>query len=302
LDVALVGHMVVDTVVRSGEMRKSLGGTVVYGALAALKHNARPLIISKIGEDFPDEYLLFLSNAGVNLSRVKVTRKPSTRFKLVYHNLDRTLYLLSRCEDITAYDIRREDVADKPVIVGAVIGEVSKDALEYISSRAALTAMDIQGYIRQATEEKEVTLSPSPAIAEAISNTEIIHAELYEAKALWGIEDPLKAGEAFVKTGVAIALITVGEEGSYVVTKERALKVPAARPSAVVDATGSGDVYMTVFTIEYHRTGDLALAAAMASAASSFLVEKKGVAGLRPRWVVKKRAEEVLNAIEEVKT
>ncbi len=301
MEVTLVGHMVVDTVVRDNEMRKALGGTVVYGALAALKHNVKPIVISKIGSDFPDEYLMFLSRSGVDLSGVKVSKMASTRFKLVYKDTERTLYLLSKCEDITAFDIKPESVEGKPVIIGAVIGEVTSDALDYISKKAALVAIDIQGFIRQVDETGVVKLAPTEAAGKAISSADIVHAEMYEAEAMLGVSDPVKAGKALVELGAGIALITMGVEGSLVVTKKRIIRVPAAKPSRVADITGAGDVYTSVFTIEYHKTGDLAVAAAMASAAASYLVEKEGISGLRPRWQIRRRAQEVLAGIEEVK-
>ena len=301
MEAAFIGHMVIDTVVKNSEMRKALGGTVVYGALAALKHNVRPIVISKVGTDFPDEYLMFLSRLGVDIAGVRISDKPSTRFKLVYKGEERKLYLMARCENITSFDIKPQSVENKPVIVGAVIGEITKDALQYVAEKSSILAIDVQGFIRQVGEKGEVTLVPSERAAEAISLADVVHAELYEAKAMLGIDDPVKAGKALIELGASIALVTEGVKGGYVVTKERVLRVPAASTNRVVDPTGAGDVYTTVFTIEYQKSGDMIHAAAMASAASSFLVEKEGVSGLKPRWQVKRRAEEVLAAIEEIK-
>ena len=59
-------------------------------------------------------------------------------------------------------------------------------------------------------------------------------------------------------------------------------------------------MFVTVFTIEYQKSGDIAEAAAMATAAASFLVEAVGPGGLRSRWEVRRRAASVIEQIEEV--
>lgn len=301
MDVFLLGHLVVDIIVRKGNVRRSLGGTVTYGAMAALRHRARTHIVSKIGLDFPDEYFLFLTRSGVDVSHVSVSKDlPTTKFKLVYEDSDRTLYLLSRCEDILSGDIPGEKIKGGIVIIGSLIGEVSPAVIQEVSEKAALVASDLQGYLRRVGPDRKVSLAVTREAALITSISDIVHAELVEARVLLGDAPPEVLAKKLVQMGAGIALVTMGEKGAYVATAGKTYYVPAAEAARVVDRTGAGDVFTTVFTIEYQRSGDIKEASSYAAAATSFLVEKPGIEGLRNRWELQNRAEKVLNNIKEV--
>jgi len=301
MDATFIGHISVDMVTRGGEMRKAMGGTVVYGSVAATKHGYRSSIISKVGRDFPDEYLIYLSRLGIDISGIKVSNKPTTKFKLVYENSERKLYLLSKCEDISSFDLTSRFIEGHVVLIGPLIGEISLDAIKYISTKAELAALDIQGFVRKVNPDKSITLQPMENALTAIGLVDIVHAELSEAETLVGTNNPEKAGKNLIEAGTKIALVTMGENGAYIVTREESFYVPAAKPSRVVDLTGSGDVFTTVFTLEYHKTRNLKRAAAMAAAAVSFLIEKEGISGLRPRWQIRRRAEYILRELQQTK-
>ena len=302
MDLLLVGYLVVDVIVTRGTLRRRLGGTAAYGSFAALKHRVRPHVVSKIGLDFPDEYLMFLSRSGVDISHVQVSRSmPTTKFKHVYEGEERISYLLSRCEDILLGDIPLEKVKGNPVIVGALVGEVPPDVVQEIAERAAMVVTDIQGYVRRVDEKRRIYLTATPEAKLVIPLSDIVHAEVSEAKAVYGDAEPAQLAEKMVKDGAGISLVTLGSLGAYVATSQKTYYVPAAEASAIIDRTGAGDVFTTVFAIEYMNTGDVREAAAYAAAAASFLVEKPGFNGLRDRWEVRARAEQVLKGIRQVR-
>ncbi len=300
LDVVLVGHIVIDTVVRGRRRWQSLGGTVVYGAFAALRSEARPLILSKVGEDFPDEYFLFLSRSGIDLTHVRVARgSRTTRFKLTYRNGERELVLQSRADDITAYDVGLAELGGKVAIVGPVIGEVGLDALEAVRSKASLVALDLQGFLRVAEVRGAVKLVRSEKAVRALAYADVVHADADEAAVLTGMQPP-EAAVWIAQRGPRVALVTVGHRGAYVATRDELMYVPSFEPSQVVDTTGAGDVFLTVFTAEHARGASVEEAAAMAAAASSFRVEGQGFEGLRERWLVRGRAQKILANIQRL--
>ncbi len=299
-EVVLVGHVTIDTIVKGNDMRRSLGGTVVYGSLASLKHGAQPVVYSKIGRDFPDEYLIWLSRMGIDISGIKFCTSPTTKFKIRYEGGGRSLFLMSRCDDILPEDIDVERIRNKAVIVGPIISEIPLETLRLIAKHGAIIALDIQGYVRKVNEERFIELSSTPIAVAALHYSDVIHAEASEVAALTGVEDPVEGAKRLIDMGAGIILVTLGLKGSYVVTRRRVYFVPSASSRRVVDETGSGDVFVTVFTIEYQKSGDIAEAAAMATAAASFLVEAVGPGGLRSRWEVRRRAASVREHIEEV--
>lgn len=296
----LLGHIVVDTIVHGNTVRRSLGGTVVYGALASLRHGFVPHIVSKVGPDFPDEFLVFLSRNGIDISGVRISPCKTTRFKLVYKDSDRLLYVPSRCSNIEPEDVLSAKMDDSVAIVGPVIGEVPLDTLKATSGRAAITAIDLQGFIRRVDKDSRVRFERTPQAIESLKYADIVHAEIFEAKIILGDKDPPSLASELVDLGAGISLVTLGEEGAYVATKRRILYIPAAEPRRVVDSTGSGDVFTSVFTLEYYKTSDIVHAATMAAAAASYLVERPGIEGLQDRWKVKRRAEKIVGGVEVI--
>ncbi len=159
----------------------------------------------------------------------------------------------------------------------------------------------LQGYVRRVDERRRIHLAATHEARLIIPLSDIIHAEVSEAKVLYGEAEPALLAEKLVKDGAGIALVTMGSSGAYVATSRKTYYVPSAEPSAVIDPTGAGDVFTTVFAVEYMNTGDVREAAAYAAAAVSFLVEKPGFNGLRDRWEVRERAERVLEGVKEVR-
>lgn len=300
MDVFLLGHMVVDSVSHHGRSRKSLGGTVSFGAYAALRHQAKPHIVSKIGLDFPDEYLIQLSRDGIDISHVKVSRnRPTTRFKLVYEDHGRVLYLQARCEDILLGDVPLDEIKGNVAVIGSIIGEVPPNVVQAVSEKAALTVSDIQGYIRKVSRDRKVYFTATPEARAVISVSDIVHGEAVEAKVLYGELPPKELAWNFVKDGAGIGVVTMGPEGAYIATSQKGYYIPPAPSGPVVDRTGAGDVFTTVFAIEYQRNGDIKEAGAYASAAASYLIEKPGIDGLKSRWELRGRVEAVLEKIVE---
>lgn len=88
--------------------------------------------------------------------------------------------------------------------------------------------------------------------------------------------------------------MTMGEKGSMLTKKgEKILKIPAFKPRRVLDETGAGDVYFSIFLYEFIHSDKswktIEEIAYLASAAASFLVEKRGSAGFATKRAVLKR-------------
>ena len=93
-----------------------------------------------------------------------------------------------------------------------------------------------------------------------------------------------------------IYIMTLGEKGSMLTKKgEKILKIPAFKPRRVTDETGAGDIYFSIFLYEFIRSDKsweaVKNAAYLASAAASFLVEKRGPAGFETKKRVLKRVK-----------
>ncbi len=75
--------------------------------------------------------------------------------------------------------------------------------------------------------------------------------------------------------GCYIGIVTLGEKGAIVATKDRKFRVPAF-PVRVKDCTGAGDAYSAGFLAEYLRTKDPYKSALFAVATASLVIEGTG--------------------------
>ena len=71
-DVAVVGHFSIDTILLPSRTKPFvvLGGAATYTSFAAKRLDATASVISKVGGNFPEAYLWWLSQEGINISGV----------------------------------------------------------------------------------------------------------------------------------------------------------------------------------------------------------------------------------------
>jgi adenosine kinase len=74
----------------------------------------------------------------------------------------------------------------------------------------------------------------------------------------------------------SLVVLTRGDQGSAVMTREGMVEVPVARPEQVVDPTGAGDAYRAGLLAGLLRGLDLPQAARMGALAATYAVERNG--------------------------
>jgi len=79
-----------------------------------------------------------------------------------------------------------------------------------------------------------------------------------------------------VRTECELAAITAGEEGSYVVSSDDVVKVPAEPVARVLDTTGAGDLYAAGFLFGYTRSLPLAECGRIGSLAAAEVISHVG--------------------------
>ena len=98
MNVLVAGFMTIDKIELPVRTISSVGGPPTYAGLLCSRFGLDVMALTKIGVDFPDEQLVWLSRNGLQLRAVdKSKTKKTTRFKLVVKGDDRALYLMERC-------------------------------------------------------------------------------------------------------------------------------------------------------------------------------------------------------------
>ncbi len=309
--IIFTGHFAIDNIIRFKRLNKpSLGGSVSYCTLALSNYtqDAKIGIISHIGKlNFNNSLLDKIKNKKIDLRGIKYSQVKNTKFVLDYFDHSRTLTLKSKSPNLDFKDIPLEYLNNPPDIFVLVplCNEISYEYVAQILKNFsdAYIGIDLQGFIRKIDEDGKVTYIYENEI---ISNMKKIIDLIGDRLILKGSEEEMNliAGECddFEKVMIhcnnydnnGIYIMTLGEKGSMLTKKgEKILNIPAFEPRRVVDETGAGDVYFSIFLYEYIHSDksweSIEKAAYLASAAASFLVENKGPAGLENKKAVLKR-------------
>ncbi len=309
--IIFAGHFAIDHIIRFKRINKpSLGGSVSFCSLALRKYtkNADISIVSHIGKlNFNNTLLNKIRVKNINLGGIKYSQVKNTNFILDYFDHARTLTLRSRSPNLNFNDIPSEFL-DNPPDIFVLVPLCNEISYEYVSQVLktfpdAYIGIDLQGFIRKIDETGKVTyvydneiLTNLRKIIDLIGDRLILKGSEEEMKLIAGecegFEEVMSYCNQYENDGIYI--MTLGEKGSMLTRKgEKVLKIPAFKPRKVIDETGAGDVYLSIFLYELFHSDkswkSVKKAAYLASAAASFLIEKKGPAGFETRKAVLKR-------------
>ncbi len=276
-DLVTVGHFSIDLILspKIAAPRPTLGGSPTYTSLAARRLGAKVSVVSKVGGDFGEEYVTWLSAQGVDLSGLKRIRDAqTTRYLLRYEKGGRRLQLKGRAPPIVLEDVP-EDLEAKAVHVAPIAGEVPPEVIDGLRRSTGILSLDPQGFVRRFDGEGNVTLKrwTDPRV---LGQIDVYKSSTDEVRMVTGLKDLRSAMEKIHEQGARIVLVTRGVKGSAMLSEEGFYDIPACKPQAVRDPTGIGDAFIGAFLAEYVRGKDPRWCARVGSAAASFTIEGVG--------------------------
>jgi len=312
LSFLFIGHLAIDSIIRFKKLRKpTLGGSVSFGSLALRKYcqNENISIVSNLGSlNFNMSLLKLLERNNIDLRGIKWSDSNNTNFVLDYINHSRTLTLKAKSPNLKFDDFPEEYVNNQPDIIVLVplCNEISYNYVSEILNTFpdVFIGIDLQGFIRHINSNGIVSyiwdenlIKNMNKIINLIGDRLILKGSEIEMKLLSGNEDldaVMNHFNIFDNNGIYI--MTLGEAGSMIIKKGQGiLKIPAFKAKKVIDETGAGDVYLAIFLYEFLNSDmswmDIKNSAYLASAAASFLVERKGPDGFKCKTKVLKRVK-----------
>jgi sugar/nucleoside kinase (ribokinase family) len=286
VDVAVIGHFSIDTIVLPSRTLPFvvLGGAATYTSFAAKRLGATSSVISRVGGNFPEAYLWWLRQEGIDLSGVtKRADEPTTSFELTYSEdlVERVLKLKSKGVPISVADLPG-DLHAKAVHVAPIANEVSFEVVEELKHCTDVLSLDPQGVLRSFDEAGNVTEN-ADVDARIFSLINIYKSSQNEIFKLTGESELKPAIRAIHDVGVETVIVTLGAKGSLLSVEGAQYNIAACPSKVVVDPTGAGDVFIGGFLTEYLRQKDSIWCACVGSAAASVVVE-----GLGPTYFGKK--------------
>jgi len=295
-DVAVVGHFAIDTIRLPSRSAPFvvLGGSVTYVSFVTKRLDATVSIISKVGGDFPEAYMWWLREEGIDLSGVvKLKKERTTRFELEYSAdlSNRTLKLESKATPIKLSNLPKSLQA-KAVHVAPIAGEISYEVVERLKGHAEVLSLDPQGLLRRFSKTGNVT-SRAKVDKRLFSLINIYKSSLDEINALTGHSDLKSAIKAVHDFGVETVIVTLGAKGAVLSVMGTLYNIPACSSRVFVDPTGAGDAFIGGFLTEYIRQKDSLWCACVGSAAASLVIEGIGPTFFGEKEEIYQRARSV---------
>ncbi len=296
-DLVTVGHFALDTILSTKiiQPKITLGGSPTYVSVAAAKLGASVSVISKVGEDFPNEYSTWLRNNDVDLSGLRVSTARTTHYVLEYKNWMRQLRLETQAPPILSTDIPSS--LDAQILhVSPIANEVSSTVVTRLRKLAKVLSLDPQGFVRTFDKSRNVHLKRW-LDSEVLEQTDIFKSATSEIQAVTGTKDLKLAMKHIGDYGIEIVIVTRGLKGSTLLFDKKFYNIPVCKSKTVVDPTGAGDAYIGAFLAEYLRDKDLVWCCSVGSAAASFVVEDIGPTRFGERHEVYERANGIYEKV-----
>jgi ribokinase len=251
------------------------GGKGSNQALAAAKLGADVTFVGRIGPDDFGRFALRLYEAS-GVSTAHIARDESVHSGVSVILIDATGRNLIMVVPGANFRLTREDIdrAEAAFAASAVVGfqlETNLEIVEYAVGRASDAGA-------------RVLLDPAPArsLPDALlAKLWCIKPNEHEASTISGVQvvdvpSAVEAGRWFLSRGVQVALVTLGERGAVLVTKDERLHFSAPRVKAV-DTTGAGDTFCGAFMAALAAGESLQHAIRHANCAASVSVTRLGV-------------------------
>ena len=302
-DLVTVGHFAIDLIASPAiaAFEQALGGSPTYVSLAARKLGARVSVISKVGEDFPNEYSASLKTSKVDLSGLKRVRGGfTTKFILRHEGDECHSQLLSRAPPISVRDIP-SSLRARIIHVAPIADELSRAVVSDLRTKTGILSLDPQGFVRKVDRSGNIHLKRwrDKRVLELI---DLYKSSLGEIRMVTGQTDLRLAMKEIRDYGVGIVVATRGVKGSTLLHEGVFHEVPACKPRIVRDLTGAGDAYIGAFLAEFIHGKEPSWCSCVGSAAASFVVEGVGPVMFGGKKEIYKRAariyEEGLECLE----
>lgn len=252
------------------------GGCSFNSAVTASKLGLHAGVIAVEGQDFLSKgYNKYLENLGVDISGVIIL--PDER---------------------SGHGFLLIDKEGNSIVLGnlgaALLQETQSPNPEIIkNSRALIVTPTFDNFTLKACQIGKKSgvvvavngsLTTWPEIAPSFVNAiDILFCNKFEVDSLINLLGLIKVEDLF-NFGLTTIIITLGEIGCKIITRDFSTVVPAVKPRKFVDQTGAGDAFVGATMSGLLMGFDLVTAARIGNTVGSFIVEERGAQTNIPDW------------------
>lgn len=243
------------------------GGTAPNIAYTLALLGEHPHLMATVGEDF-SEYRAWLEDKGIDTSTVKVipglqtasffatTDKANSQIASFYPGAMANAGELSFKQNGALQPDLVVISPNDPGAMGKYVNECIELGIPYFYDPS-------QQIVRMDTRELRIGLEGAKAL----------FVNDYEFSL---IEKHLGLNQADILRWVEILVVTCGEKGAEITTRQEQIHIPVVPVSEIVDPTGVGDAFRGGFLVGYAHGWDLGLCGQMGSLAAAYCLEGDG--------------------------
>ncbi|RNJ78574.1 MAG: ribokinase [Nitrosopumilus sp. H8] len=259
---AIFSHGAVDTITLDGSRYEQIGGPACYCGITARQFGFDVDLATRIGPDFPVQYL---TESGINLLHHE-SQKKTTRFSIEISGSERSMRLENRCDDI-GYERIDADCH----MVSPICGEISAETLQKIKSDASFLLVDPQGFLRQIDSQGRVSLKKADLDLSRISAIKVSPDE--SSQLAGGTHDEMMV--QLQKKGAEYVLLTDKKQVSLLV-KDKMYSITLPNKN-IHDTTGVGDIFCSAFCCTMIKERDFLWALCFAGGAAQAALDSENV-------------------------
>jgi len=262
LKARLIGHITYDEISVNDDKYVSLGGPPVYSGLLLSRLGINPYVETRIGQDFEDSKVLWLSRNGLQLNKNVYSEKKTTRFRIHVDrkHKKRKMSIISVCDDIILNEYQSDICLVQPVM-----NEIDAKEIEKIRKSCGFLFVDPQGFLR-ASINGRIKYSQNVNLVQSLKHVDAIKVDEDEGRMITGSNDYMKIGTILIHMGVKEAIVTLGSSGTCLFTKDSVYRVKMPKVK-FYDGIGAGDMLGASYTYSRQRMNyEEALAFSVSSA------------------------------------
>ncbi|MCF2493909.1 PfkB family carbohydrate kinase [Dyadobacter chenhuakuii] len=239
-DICTIGHITLDKVVTAQSVKFMPGGTSFYFSKALRQFDVDYMLVTALAEK--ENHIL----SALRDENIQIFSQPS-EFTVYFENIysanqdHREQNVLHKAAPFTTAQM--PDIEARIFHLGPLLSDdITVDLLKSLAAKGTVS-LDIQGYLRYVKDQK-VLYKDWADKKEALPHVSILKANEFEMEVVTGTSDVRKGAAYLADLGVKEVIITLGSKGSLIYVDNDFFRIPAYKPTAIVDATGCGDTYM----------------------------------------------------------
>jgi sugar/nucleoside kinase (ribokinase family) len=249
MSLVIVGSIALDTIETPvGKVVDALGGSAVYGALAA-SYFTTAYTVGVVGSDFPKEHIDLMIDHGIIVDGLEIKEGSTFRWAGKYEtwNLAQTLDTqLNVFGDFNPILPESCHVC-RSLMLGNIHPDLQLSVLDQIKSYD-FVAVDTMNYWINSAKDR---------LDEVIKRVDIVFMNEDELKAYAGEKSVYTAAEKVLAMGPKLIVLKRGEYGSTLIGENLLFFCPAYPIVEVKDPTGAGDSFAGGFMGYLAKVGDM---------------------------------------------